>query len=258
MIELAFRQVVESLRALNRRVADRWPTVKLWVEVVRVTSIDRLRAVNLQPGKITLDGTAPTGLGRQLMEFGFVILPGAVSARRLDEIRAAYDELIISGSGPDFNVGSTTTRLYFVNITVNFEDVYQYPPLLETSAQLVGPSFMLSSLLGRTLRAASPAQELHADISRDCADAPMAGFILMLDSFTRTNGATRFIPGSQNWPDVPSDRLADRCSEWKARFWPVEMPVRSLSSMQRSGTAIPPTQPRRRGALSRATLFGAP
>lgn len=31
----------------------------------------------------------------------------------------------------------------------------------------------------------------------------------MLDPFTRENGATRFIAGSQDWPDVPSDREAD-------------------------------------------------
>ena len=78
-------------------------------------------------------------------------------------------------------------------------------------AQLIGQPFQLSSLLGRTLRAGSPAQKLHTDIARDSADAPMAGFILMLDPFTRASGATRFIPGSQTWPDVPFNRLADPC-----------------------------------------------
>lgn len=138
------------------------------------------------------------------MELGFVILPGAVSARRLAEISVAYDELMASGSGPDFKVGSTTTRLYFVDSRAAFEDVYQYRPLLEFSAHLIVQPFKLSSLLGRTLRAGSPPQKLHTDISLDCVDGPMAGFILMLDPFIPTNGATRFIPGSQNWPDVPS------------------------------------------------------
>jgi ectoine hydroxylase-related dioxygenase (phytanoyl-CoA dioxygenase family) len=37
----------------------------------------------------------------------------------------------------------------------------------------------------------------------------MLGFILMIDAFTSENGATRFVPSSQNWLDVPSDRLTD-------------------------------------------------
>jgi ectoine hydroxylase-related dioxygenase (phytanoyl-CoA dioxygenase family) len=43
-------------------------------------------------------------------------------------------------------------------------------------------------------------------VARDSVDAPVVGFILMLDAFTPENGATRFIPGSQDWSD-PSNRL---------------------------------------------------
>ena len=144
------------------------------------------------------------------MDFGFVILPGAISARRVAEIGLAYDELMVPSSSPDFRAGSTTNRRYFVDSRMAFQDVYQHPPLLVACAQLIGRPFKLSSLLGRTLRAGSPAQQLHTDIARDSADdALMAGFILMLDPFTPANGATRFIPGSQSWPDLPSDALAD-------------------------------------------------
>jgi hypothetical protein len=143
--------------------------------------------VDPQFRRITLHHALPTDFVRQLMESGFVILPGAVSAGRLAEISAAYDALMISGSGSDFKVGSTTTRLYLVNNRVSFEDVCHYPPLLEACAHLIGQPFMLSSLLGRTLRSA--AQDIHTDIGRDCADAPMARFILMLDPFKQGNGA---------------------------------------------------------------------
>jgi len=150
---------------------------------------------------------------RQLAESGFVILPNAVSTERLAVISATYDEVMSLGSGPNFKIGSTTTRLYFADCVLAFEEVYRHPPLLEASANLIGRPFKLSSLLGRTLRAGSPAQDLHADLARDCPDAPMAAFILMLDPFQPDNGATRFVPGSQNWPDVPSDRRADPRSE---------------------------------------------
>lgn len=31
----------------------------------------------------------------------------------------------------------------------------------------------------------------------------------MIDSFREENGATRFVPTSHNWTDLPSDRLSD-------------------------------------------------
>ena len=53
------------------------------------------------------------------------------------------------------------------------------------------------------------AQDLHVDVERDSKDLPMAGFILMIDDFRAENGATRFIPGSHRWPEVPRDRMRD-------------------------------------------------
>ena len=54
----------------------------------------------------------------------------------------------------------------------------------------------------------------------------MVGFILMIDPFTSENGATRFVPCSQYWPEVPSDRLTDtrsffprrNCCSWRGWF----------------------------------------
>ncbi len=143
------------------------------------------------------------------MEFGFAVLPGVISARRVAEIGMAYDELMIPSCKVDFKAGTTTDRRFFIHNEIGFEDVYSDPRLLMACAQLVGQPFKLSSLLGRTLRAGSPAQDLHTDIPPNSADPPMAGFILMLDPFTPVNGATRFIPGSQRFPYVPSDRLAN-------------------------------------------------
>jgi len=74
---------------------------------------------------------------------------------------------------------------------------------------MIGEPFKLSSFLARTLRGGTPAQELHADLVRGPEDAPLVGFILMIDSFRGENGATRFVPTSHNWSDLPSDRLSD-------------------------------------------------
>ena len=159
---------------------------------------------------IVLHETLPVASVQQLIESGFVVIPGPVSSLRFPKLSSAYDVVMNSGAGPDFKVGSTTTRMNdLVNRGPVFDDVYTYPPLLEACRHVIGEPFKLSSLLGRTLRPGSPAEELHVDLTRDSADAPMVGFILMIDPFTSENGATRFVPSSQYWPDVPSDRLTD-------------------------------------------------
>jgi hypothetical protein len=150
----------------------------------------------------------PGDTARQLIETGFVIIPGPIAARRMPDLAAAYDKVMSSGSGSDFRIASTTTRLYdMVNRGPAFDEIYIHPPLLEACAHVIGEPFKLSSLLARTLRARIPAQELHVDLPRGSKDAPMVGFILMIDPFQQYNGATRFVPTSQNWPESPSDRL---------------------------------------------------
>jgi hypothetical protein len=147
---------------------------------------------------------------RQLIESGFMVIPGPIPASKLPELCFAYDEAMSSNKGADFNIGSTTTRLYdLVNRGSAFDEIYIYPPLLEACLQVIREPFKLSSLLGRTLRSGSPVQELHVDLTRDSTDAPIVGFILMIDPFFAENGATRFIPSSQHWQAVPSDRLSD-------------------------------------------------
>jgi len=154
--------------------------------------------------------TLPSQSVRQLVESGFVIVPGPVSGDRFDELTAAYDEVMAVAAGPDFKIASTTTRMSdLLSYAPVFHDVYLYPPLLEASSHMIGEPFKLSSFLGRTLRGGTPAQELHADLARGSQDAPLLGFILMIDSFREENGATRFVPTSHNWDDLPCNRLSD-------------------------------------------------
>lgn len=147
---------------------------------------------------------------RNLVESGFTIIPGPLCGDRFDQLAVAYDEVMASASGPDFKVAGTTSRMSdLLSHNSVFDDVFLYPPLLEASNHLIGEPYKLSSFLARTLRAESPAQELHADLPRDSGDAPMLGFILMIDPFREENGATRFVPTSHHWPDLPGDRLSD-------------------------------------------------
>jgi ectoine hydroxylase-related dioxygenase (phytanoyl-CoA dioxygenase family) len=42
----------------------------------------------------------------------------------------------------------------------------------------------------------------------------MVGFIFMVDEFRIDNGATRFLPGSHLWSEVPNDLLGDRKADY--------------------------------------------
>jgi hypothetical protein len=159
--------------------------------------------------------TLPSQSVRQLFELGFAIIPGPTSGGPFNELTTAYDEAMAIASGPDFKIASTTTRVSdLLSYGSVFDDIYLYPPLLEACNHIIGQPFKLSSLLARTLRAGTPQQELHADLARGSEDAPLVGFILMIDSFREENGATRFVPTSHNWTDLPSDRLSDTRAEY--------------------------------------------
>jgi ectoine hydroxylase-related dioxygenase (phytanoyl-CoA dioxygenase family) len=145
---------------------------------------------------------------------GFATIPGPFSANEVDGLPEAYDQVMRDSCGPDFNVGSATTRMSdLLSLTSAFDEVFLYAPLLEACSHVIRAPFKLSSFLARTLRPGTPAQELHVDLARRSEDAPMFGFILTVDPFKRENGATRFVPGSHEWPDVPTDRLSNPRAE---------------------------------------------
>lgn len=164
---------------------------------------------------IVSDCELPTYATDELQNAGFTIIPGPVPVDRLARFAAAHDAVMASGNAADLKVASTTTRLDdFVNRGVEFDDLYLYPPLLQACHHVIGVPFKLSSILGRTLRPRTAAQDLHIDIKRDSKDLPMVGFILMVDEFRRDNGATRFVPGSHTWAEVPEQVMRDSQSNY--------------------------------------------
>jgi hypothetical protein len=147
---------------------------------------------------------------KQFVAAGFVTIPKPFPAATMSGMSAAYDRLMASAGGPDFKVASTTTRMSdLLSCSPAFDEVFLYPPLLELCGRFINEPFKLSSLLARTLRAGTASQELHADLPRRSEDAPLLGFILMVDPFREENGATRFVPGSQHWPNLPSQEMSD-------------------------------------------------
>ncbi len=142
----------------------------------------------------------------ELLDRGFVVLPGPYAGGELTRVSGAYDAAVAAASSNDVGVGSTTTRVTdFVNRGPSFDALYIFPPLLEAAGLIIETGFKLSSLHARTLRAGSNGQGLHVDVRRDTPDWPLVGFILMVDEFRADNGATAFVPGSQHWAGTPDD-----------------------------------------------------
>jgi hypothetical protein len=139
-----------------------------------------------------------------LEQDGFIVIEGPVPLPRLMEAAEAYDDAVSAAALDDVKVGSTTTRVGdFVNRGAAFDAFYVFPPILEAACDVIQQPFKLSTMLARTLRPAMPGQRLHVDFAADQHGWPMLGFIYMVDAFTEDNGATRFIPGSQGWENLP-------------------------------------------------------
>jgi hypothetical protein len=152
---------------------------------------------------------------QELDDTGFTVVSGPVPTEGLAQLAVAYDAAVDSAAPEDVKVGSSTTRVSdFVNRGPEFDELYLHRPLLHACCRVIQEPFRLSTMHARTLRPNLPAQDLHVDFGRDLRGWTMVGFIFMVDEFRIDNGATRFVPGSHLWSEVPNDLLGDRKADY--------------------------------------------
>jgi hypothetical protein len=152
---------------------------------------------------------------RALDEDGFVVVPGPVSPDEMPRLTRAYDLAVAAADPADIGIGRTSTRVTdFVNRGPEFDPLYVFGPVLGACCQVIRRPFKLSSLLARTLRPGVAEQDLHVDVQPGADGWPLLGFILMVDEFHPTNGATRFVPGSHSWPQALEAVVADRGADY--------------------------------------------
>ena len=143
---------------------------------------------------------------RELDNAGFTVVPGFQSQGELAQLITVYDRAMASADTADLRIGSKTNRINgLVNCGPAFDDLYLYPPLLEACCRTIRQPFRLSTMLARTLRPYTDADDLHQDFARDDAGWTMIGFIVMIDGFCAENGATQFVPGSHRQSSLTAD-----------------------------------------------------
>jgi hypothetical protein len=153
---------------------------------------------------------------RELLDSGFMVIPGPLANEKLAQLTRVYDLAMTGAVPPDLSISSENTRVHdFVNRGAEFDELYVYRPVLEACCRIIGQPFKLSSLLARTVHPHSQTQLLHVDSRADTNGWPMIGFIGMVDDFRQDNGATRFVPSSHKWPTIPDNVMTNAASEYE-------------------------------------------
>ncbi|HEY7303461.1 MAG TPA: phytanoyl-CoA dioxygenase family protein [Bryobacteraceae bacterium] len=152
----------------------------------------------------------------QLDRDGYTVIGSLLDDQTLQEVRERVEELYeIEGenAGSEFRKEPGARRLAnLVDKGEIFQRLIAMPRVLELVRHILGPKFKLSSFNSRSANPHSnEAQPLHCDAGAlpDAEGFWVCNTIWLLDDFTSENGATRVIPGSQNWGKFPQDTLAD-------------------------------------------------
>jgi hypothetical protein len=149
----------------------------------------------------------PPGVAQELQEIGFVVMPGPVIPGGCERYSQAYDRAVTEAPPADVSIRSSTRVSDLVNKGPEFDGIYIFGPLLAACSLIIDKPFKLSGMRARTLEPGAPTEALHVDVQYAAHDWPLVGFILMIDAFTRQNGATRFVPGSHLQPRNPSESM---------------------------------------------------
>jgi len=152
----------------------------------------------------------------QLQADGVLVLQNVIDPEWLRALReAVVRQLELEGedAGSEFRKEEHARRLAnLVDKGELFRRVIVHPELLEAAAAVLGPDFKLGSLnYGDAEPMSNSAQPLHCDMGSvaDAKGYAVFNSIWLLDDFTPSNGATRFVPQSHTWGKLPQDVLAD-------------------------------------------------
>ena len=147
---------------------------------------------------------------------GYVVLLNFLDQQTLKKVRERVEQLYEmegENAGSEFRKEPGSRRLAnLVDKGEIFQELAAKPEILELVSHVLGEQIKLSSFNARSANSySSEAQPLHCDSGAlpDEKGYSVCNTIWLLDNFTPTNGATRVIPGSQNWRKFPRNAMAD-------------------------------------------------
>jgi hypothetical protein len=141
-----------------------------------------------------------------LQERGWLVLAGVVPAGTVRELNGTWDRLCAgvpldeqSNAGPP-GLGEEPA----------FRSWLEEPRVVAAVAALIGPDHQLREICGRAPPPGRGRQGLHADWHTPVpVDRQLfANAFLLLDPMDAGNGATRVVPGSHRWYQVPRGPVA--------------------------------------------------
>lgn len=186
---------------------------------------------------------------------GYVVLERFLNQDLLEQVRARVEELHEQegeNAGAEFRKEAGSRRLAnLVDKGEIFERLIAMPEILERVGYVLGKNFKLSSFNARSADPHSnEPQPLHCDAGAlpDEHGYWVCNTIWLLDEFTSENGATRVIPGSQKWRQLPQEALADPLAphpEEKLLLAPAGSVVVMNTHAWHGGTANRTAAPRR-------------
>ena len=186
---------------------------------------------------------------------GYVVLERFLNQDLLAQVRGRVEELHEQegeNAGAEFRKEAGSRRLAnLVDKGEIFERLIAMPEILERVGYVLGNNFKLSSFNARSADPYSnEPQPLHCDAGAlpDEHGYWVCNTIWLLDEFTSENGATRVIPGSQKWRQLPQEALADPLAshpEEKLLLAPAGSVVVMNTHAWHGGTANRTAAPRR-------------
>jgi ectoine hydroxylase-related dioxygenase (phytanoyl-CoA dioxygenase family) len=141
----------------------------------------------------------------ELKDQGYTILRGLVPAERLEQLRAALDQMHRDEAHvPRQTAEAGCLRGYnLVRRSPVFRAALQQPEVIELVEAMLGGDCILHSFESRSALPGGGRQSLHRDMPFVENMALSINCVWMLDDFTLENGATRVVPYSRTRLDPP-------------------------------------------------------
>jgi ectoine hydroxylase-related dioxygenase (phytanoyl-CoA dioxygenase family) len=142
-------------------------------------------------------------LGR-LEADGYIVLPGAIGPREVDEVRNDLEDILrLTPIGRDHFEGRRTRRIYGLFAkTRALDPMATHPQVLRLLDEVLG-QYQLSAPTAIAIDPGEAAQPLHRDDAIYPIDPPHRELVVNvmwpLVEFAEANGATRIVEGSHKW-----------------------------------------------------------